>query len=205
MRKTDHSVNVGTMRRGLVLLLVGVCASCARRPLASRQGGGARLPAQERYTPPRDGRLTESQVRTYLAVAREEAAARRRPEDASGDPFDAPEAAATRKLRVGLEEYRWVKEQVLDAEILSGELDSRRRNAETYRKTIASLRGARAASADPGAAETISRQVADLEQEAAENERQLRRPLAPAVAANLALVGRFLKEIEAVGRTPPKL
>ncbi len=194
------------MRRGLLLLALTGSLACGGAPEAQRQAREARRQEMERYVPPADGRLTPDQVRAYLAVVREEAAGGKSAPATSrgGDPFFEPEVAAARKLGLNFEEHLWVKQRVVEAEILADEIEARRKNAETFRRTIASLRAAAGASPDPATRETVARQISELEQEAAENERALRLPPPPAAAANLALVARFRKDLDAAARRAPR-
>jgi hypothetical protein len=190
------------MRRGLPLLIVLAGFACGKSPEQRWQAREQQREANERYAPPADGRLNQNQLRAYLAVEKERAAARRSSasDPSEGDPFFRPEAASVRKLRLNLEEYLWTKQRIVETEILADEMDARRKNAETYRRTIAALRRAASASADPPTREVLSRQIAELEQEAAENDRVLRRPRPREVDDNLALVGRFRKDIDAARR-----
>lgn len=189
------------MRRRLLLIALAGFLACGRAPEARRQAREARRQEQERYAAPADGRLSPDQIRAFLAVAREEVAVRTGAPSPTpgGDPFFEPEVAAVRKLGLNLEEHLWVKQRIVEAEILSDEIDARRKNAETYRRTLASLRAA-AAAGDPATRETVHRQISELEQEAAANERALRQPPPAAAAANLALVARFRKDLDAARR-----
>jgi hypothetical protein len=191
------------MRRGLPLLIVLAGFACGKPPEERWQAREQQREAKERYSPPADGRLNQNQLRAYLAVEKERAAARRSSasDSSESDPLFRPEAAAVRKLRLNLEEYLWTKQKIVETEILADEMDARRKNAETYRRTIAALRRAASASADPPTREVLSRQIAELEQEAAENDRILRRPQPREVNENLSLVGRFRKDLDAARRS----
>ena len=165
------------------LLLLAACGG-------ERSGPQASIPSATRvsppYTPPSDGRLTEKQVGEFLQISGRVP----RPASPAGDPL----ASA---FRMNPDEYLWVRLKILEARIAIEDAEARRRNVETYRKTIASLKSVASVSKDPPTRDSLNRQAGELERELAEAERLLRKPPLPADAFNQALVARRQREIEA--------
>jgi hypothetical protein len=95
------------------------------------------------------------------------------------------------------DEYLWVQLKILEARIGIEDAEANKRNVETYRRTIASLKNVLAVSKDPPTRDALGRQIGDLERELGEAERAVRRPPAPGDAFNQALVARRRREIEA--------
>ncbi|MGH9441646.1 MAG: hypothetical protein ACRD16_05185, partial [Thermoanaerobaculia bacterium] len=142
-----------------------------------------------------------AQVVRYAAFLR----GRPRPPEAEGDLEGASraDAEAARSLGVSLDEIRWIGQKVLDARIRIAEKDAQRRNLETYRATLASLRKAQEASSDPATRSTVARQIAELEKESAELERTVRSPTEKALASNEALVLRFRVDLDSAREILP--
>ena len=148
--------------------------------------------AREHFTPPADGRMTEKQILAYIAASRRE-----RGSDADSGSI---ELDAARRSGMNGEEYLWVRQKVFDAILEIEQADARRRNVETYRRSIEALRKVLAASTDPATRDVVARQVADLQREAAESERAARQSPTPAAAGNEALVRKHWNDIAPAGR-----
>ena len=155
------------------------------------------------YVAPADGRLTESQVAKYVAFLQNRerpAGSRAEPE---GDSRGDRDSEAARSLGIHPDEIRWIGRTVLDTRIRLEEREAEKRNLETYRATLASLRKALDASTDPPTRSMISRQIAELERESGEVERSLRRPSEKALASNEALVLRYRVDLDSARRALP--
>jgi len=178
----------------LWLIPLLAAAGCGRdEPVVPRPA----IPALERpYRPPADGRLTEAQVRSYLASLR--AAESRR----EGKPAAPPPSASRADEDPGPaergshgEEFLWIRQKVLEAEMRLDERAAARREVEIDRKAAAALREASAASTDPSTRESLARQIADLERRASDRDREGRKPGDPSETANDALVSRLRRAI----------
>jgi len=97
----------------------------------------------------------------------------------------------------GADEYLWVRQKVLEAQMRLDESAAARREIEIDRKTARSLQGVLAASTDPETRESLARQIGDLERRASERERDLRKAAPADAAANDALVGRYRRQLAA--------
>lgn len=181
------------------LLLVAslmVLVSCgAPRETENRGPGAAARPRA--YMPPADGRLTESQVAKYVAFLQNRARLSPAEADSEGESRIDREAEAARSLGVNPDEIRWIGQKVLEARIRIAEKEAQRRNLDTYRATVVSLRKALDASTDPATRSTVSRQIGELEKESAEIERSLRRPTEKVLASNQALVLHYRVDLDA--------
>ena len=168
--------------RAIWLLPVVAAAACGggEAPVARAP---AAAPAERLYRPPADGRLTERQVQAYLASLKAPRPAGREPDE--GVVFDGRPAS---------DEYLWVREKVLEAEMRLDERAAARREAEIDRKTAEALRGAAAASTDPATRDSIAKQIAELEKRAADREREARKSGDPAETANDAIVARYRRQ-----------
>jgi len=188
-----------------VLALAMPAAGC-RRPddraaIQERlHGKGAaevvREAAAARYTPPLDGRLTDTQVRMYLSVRerecriREAAAleAQRQREAAAGAAAGAAaDLRAAQELRVNPKEYAWVREQVLEAEAAATSQTLNQRMAAGREQLLARMRRDRDALTDPERRAAAEREIEDWKRGLQASEP----PLVPAVRANVALLARF--------------
>jgi hypothetical protein len=129
-----------------------------------------------RFVPPADGRLSESQIETFLRVRPREQAILDQP---GGDPPEA-EVRAARELGVEPEEYHWVKERIARAVLV--------RYRIAYQdlgrgRMMRDLILARTVVSDPVAREEIGRQI-----EALRNGEPI--PATPAMQHNVGLVAR---------------
>src|SRR5258706_8673064 len=175
------------MSRSPAVALIILMAACRRehsRPQASLPAAARVTPS---YTPPADGRLTERQLAEFLRVARRKA-----------NPAGPAADLASAVVGMNPDEYLWVELKVLEARIAIEDGEANRRNTETYRKTIASLKNVLSVSKDPPTRESLNRQIGELERELAEAERAVRRPVPPDEAFNQALLARHRREIESV-------
>ena len=163
-----------------VFLFLAACDG-DRAPLRTPVPAAARVSPP--YTPPADGRLTERQISDFLA------ASRRRP--AAPAPEASPALSGTNP-----DERLWVRLKILEARIALEDNEASRRNTDTYRKTIASLKNVVSVSKDPPTREALTRQIAELERDLADAERGLRRPPPPGDQFNQALVARHRREID---------
>ncbi|MFN2387242.1 MAG: hypothetical protein ABR576_13320 [Thermoanaerobaculia bacterium] len=164
-------------------LALGAAAPACRRPAAVPAGtparGGTVLTRQ--FSPPADGLLTDADLDLYLKVRR---AAKGRPD---GD--------AARAVGADPERFGWVQARIVEALVA---LDARRIEAdaaETYGRTLASLRETRRGVRDAVTANALDAKIAQLERERA----GLRRAetLPPPVAANARRVAQRRAQIAA--------
>lgn len=182
----------------LWLVPLVAAAGCGREePLARTP---AALPAVERlYRPPANGRLTETQVQSYVASLRSAAARRTEGSPAPGvSPRSSPgpdEEPGSFEGGTGREELLWIRQKVLEAETRLDERAAARREVEIDRRAVAALRDASAASTDPATRQSLARQIADLERRAVDREKEGRKPGDPSDAANDVLVSRYRRAI----------
>jgi hypothetical protein len=137
---------------------------------------------REHFEPPADRLLTDRHLDLYLRVRR---AARER-----------PEADAARALGIDPDEFAWARARIVEALVAVDAARVRQSAAETYARTIASLRQTLQSVRDPQTARTIETQIAALERERA----GMRAPDAlPAdIAGNARKVATRRAELEAV-------
>jgi hypothetical protein len=162
-------------RSCVFLLLVAVTVSgCQRKPVGDRaplQQGTASLMDQvakaPEYKPPADGRLNRRQVEMYLEVHRREGEIRDSMR-AKGDLANLATAdlRAARELGYNPREYAWVRDRVLEAEMLLTTRTLSRQVAESRQALLALLRKQREAVAntgDAGRKAEIDHQIRELE------------------------------------------
>jgi len=135
-----------------------------------------------RFSPPADGRLTDSQIDLFLKVRR--AAGRR------------PPSEVAEEMRADPEELAWVRARIADALIA---LDARQVSeaaADAYAASLARLRETRRTTPDARTAARLDAEIAALEKERA----ALRHPVPSSAATrNAAVVAPRRAEIERVG------
>jgi hypothetical protein len=163
-------------------LYSSLAVACSRedRPAAARPAASRIIPVQK-FVPPSDGLLTDSQIDRYIAVRR---AARGR-----------TEADAARALAVDPDEHAWVRARVLEALVALNEKRVRGSSVETYSRTLAKLHETRAAVKDPATARTLDEQITALEKERAAWKKP--EPSPPSLAANARRVEKRRADIDA--------
>ena len=158
-------------RSCVFLLLVALTVSgCQRKPVdrASVQQGTASLMDQvakaPEYKPPADGRLNRRQVEMYLEVHRREGEIRDALR-AKGDLANLATAdlRAARELGYNPKEYAWVRDRVLEAEMLRATRSLSRQVAESRQALLALLRKQKEAATDAGRKAEIDHQIRELE------------------------------------------
>jgi hypothetical protein len=175
-------------RRGLaVSLLFSIAVAGARC-----RGGKAAAPpprpasAEEalhpHFEPPVDRLLTDRHLDLYVKVRR---ASR-----------DRSESDAARALGVDPDEFAWARARIVEALVALDETRVREASAETYARTIASLRQTLRSVRDPQTARTIESQIAGLERERAGMRRP--DPVPVEIAANARKVSARRAELEVV-------
>ena len=167
-------------------LLAGACRREKTGKAVStvaRAAASAEAALRPDFVPPADRRLTDRHLDLYVKVRR---AARER-----------SESDAARALGVDPDEFAWVRARIIEALVALDESRVRQAAAETYARTIASLRQTLRSVRDPQTARTVESQIAALERERA----GMRAPDAlPAdVAANARKVAARRAELEAAG------
>jgi hypothetical protein len=140
----------------------------------------ARAPA---YKPPADGRLTRRQIGMYAEVHRRERELRRR------NPATV-DLLVARDLGYDPREYAWVRDRVLDAEMLRTTRELDRQVAEARRAILVRLRKQRETARSAGERDGIDRKLRELETPAGSD-----RP-DPAREANAALLKEISTEVE---------
>jgi hypothetical protein len=162
------------MARSWVFLLLGVAlivSGCQRESVpdrvstgqgtASLMDQGAKAPE---YEPPADGRLNRRQIGMYLEVHRREVKIR---DDmrAKGDlaHLATADLRAARELGYNPREYAWVRDRVLEAEMLQTTRSLSRQVAESRQALLALLRKQREAASDAGRKAEIDHQIRELE------------------------------------------
>jgi len=147
--------------------------------------------ATARYTVPADGRLTDGQVRMYLQVRERECRIREAAAlEAQGSRAAAGGAAdlrAAQEIKVNPREYAWVRERVVEAEAAATTQALYQKMAAGREQLLARMRRDRDALTDPAQRATAEREVEDWKRGLQAPEP----PVAPAVRANIALLGRY--------------
>lgn len=164
--------------------LVAAAAGC-RRPAARELPGNLGEVVATAFRPPADGVLTDADLDLYVKVRR---AAKGR-----------TEADAAAAVGADPDRFGWVQARIIEALVA---LDARRIRdaaAETYGRTLASLRETRRSVVNGETARSLDARIAQLERERAGFRRA--DPLPPRVAANARRVAVRRSEIEAVA--PP--
>lgn len=171
-----------TGQAAALALVSALAAACSRedRPAVARAAASRLVPVQK-FAPPPDGLLTDSQIDRFIAVRR---AARGR-----------TEADAARALAADPDEHAWVRARILEASIALDERRVRGSSADSYARTLAKLHETRAAVKDPATARTIDEQIGALEKERAAWKKP--EPSAPSVAANARRIEKRRAEIDA--------
>ena len=151
----------------LLLVALTVCG-CQHKPVADRAPGTASLMDQvakaPEYKPPADGRLNRRQVEMYLEVHRREGEIRDALR-AKGDLANLATADlhAARELGHNPKEYAWVRDRVLEAEMLRATRSLSRQVAESRQALLALLRKQREAAVDAVRKAEIDHQIRELE------------------------------------------
>jgi hypothetical protein len=176
------------------LLMASSCGRTDARAAADdRQRAGAAAVLREasaaRYEPPADGRLTEAQVRMYLAVREREWRLR---EAAANDAVRRREAApadlrAAQELRANPKEYAWVRERVLEAEVAASTQALSQRMAAGREQLLAHKRRELEALSDEQQRAAVERDIEDWKRGLQGSEPTLPAP----IKANVALLARF--------------
>ena len=161
-------------------LLIGLATAACRKPSAAvRSAGLGEAVLARSFSPPADGLLTDADLDLYLKVRR---ASKGR-----------PDADAARAVGADPDRFTWIQARVVEALVA---LDARRIEedaAETYGRTLASLRETRRSVRDAATANALDAKIAQLDRERA----GLRRAetLPPRVAANSRRVAARQAEI----------
>ncbi len=183
----------------------------------------AKKPGEQKYTPPADGRLSETQVRMYLEVQRRAAELRKeaseRLDKQSEKANEAEEVGseeksllegmkafgkvgdvltadirAARELGVNSAEYEWVKGQVLEAYMS----DWYNASAKSFQeKSLRSLKKARDV-ANKQDQDFYDEQIAGLERNLKEQEEKTNAPGQEALRSNVELIRKFKPELDAL-------
>jgi hypothetical protein len=149
-----------------------------------RAAAAAEAALRPEFSPPADRLLTDPHLDLYVKVRR---AARER-----------SESDAARALGVDPDEFAWVRARIVEALVALDESRVRQAAAETYARTIASLRQTLRSVRDEQTARTVEAQIAGLERERAGM--RAPEPLAVDIAANARKVAARRAELEAAGK-----
>ena len=166
------------------------------------------------YQPPADGRLTEDQVEMYLAVRKRELRIREvalqslkdkgeqaEQESRKVSPFEAMKAVgdladvATADLRAAQElghnpkEFQWVKERVLEAQVLATTQALNQQVARSRESLLANLEEQKRAATGAEERAEIDRRIAELKSPAGSSETD------PAGEYNSSLLERYKDEL----------
>lgn len=168
------------------LLAAGLLAPGCRRDPAAPSVPPAKVASgpvlRPEFQPPADRLLTERHLDLYVKVRR---AAR-----------DRSEADAARALGADPDEFAWVRARIVEALVALDQTRVREAAAQTYTRTVASLRETLRSVRDPETARTIESQIAALERERAGMRAPADLPLD--VAANAGRVAARRVELEAL-------
>jgi hypothetical protein len=176
------------VRAACILLLAWVALACRRSPrppapISDGTAAAARaLGIPVPFQPPADGLVTDEQLDQFLRVRR-----------AAKGRTDAENARA---LGLSAEEVAWTRARIVEALAALDEKNVREASAESYSKSVAALRAARAEAATPEQRRTLEDQIAVLDRERA----SLRREDTPtaALAANMRRVAARQADLAAV-------
>lgn len=158
---------------------------------------------RERYDPPKDGRVSPSQVAMYLGIQRamvtrlrDGAAA----PQAENSPLDTGlDEKLARESGANPEEYLWVRGRILDARLARSQRSLHAPLAALLEKSRAELEKSRAVAADDRTRAVVEEQLRAVEAEI-ERERKREKPKEePSTTANLALLEPHLAELDAIG------
>ncbi len=134
------------------------------------------------FDPPADRLLTDRHLDLYVKVRRA--------------AHDRSEADAARALGVDPDEFAWVRARIVEALVALDSARVRQAAAETYARTVASLRQTLKSVRDPQTARTIEAQIGGLERERAGM--RAPDPLPVDIAGNARKVAARRAELEAV-------
>lgn len=144
----------------ILLSTLLILPGCRREPKRSAAKGTTALMDQVAKVPdykaPADGRLTRRQIKMYLDVQRREQEMRKR------NPSTVDLLVAS-ELGYNPKEYAWVRDRVLDAEMLQTTEGLRRQVAEARRAILARLRQQREMAKSAGERAEIDKQIRELE------------------------------------------
>lgn len=176
---------MGPGRRLLAWTLLALAAADCRE--SGQTAGGpvrreARIGPVIRFRPPVDGFLTNRQLDLYIRLRR---AARGRPDE-----------DVARAVGADPEQFAWVRARIVEALVTLDAGRVRAASEESYARAIGALNETRKSVKDRNTLRTVDEQIAGLEKERTSWRRP--EPVAPAVAANAALVAKRRAEIDAV-------
>ena len=168
----------------VVAVLTTVCAGCDSKdpgPGIPTSAPLSRAETRDVYRPPANGRMTVSQVETYLSILdRVRLDLRGARPTPAGDPLTTVPAdvAAARGRGVNVEEFLWVKERVLEADAAAMTARLNASALALLEKTLGDLKARRADAADDGSRKLLAEQTAQFEAEAdrIRRESKLREP-----------------------------
>lgn len=144
----------------ILLSALLILPGCRREPKRPAAKGTTALMDQVAKVPdykaPVDGRLTRRQIKMYLDVQRREQEMRKR------NPSTVDLLVAS-ELGYNPKEYAWVRDRVLDAEMLQTTEGLRRQVAEARRAILARLRQQREMAKSAGERAEIDKQIRELE------------------------------------------
>jgi len=144
----------------ILLIALLILPGCRREPKRPAPKGTTALMDQvakaPAYKAPADGRLTRRQIGMYLEVQRREREIRKK------NPSTV-DLLVAQDLGYNPKEYAWVRDRVLDAEMLQTTEGLRRQVAEARRAILARLRRQRETAKSAGERAEIDRQIKELE------------------------------------------
>lgn len=163
------------------LLLPG-CRRGKSAEVAAKVKASAEAALRAHFEPPADRLLTDRHLDLYVRVRRA--------------AHDRSEADAARALGVDPDEFAWARARIVEALVALDSARVRQAAAETYVRSIASLRQTRKSVRDPQTARTVEAQIAGLERELAGM--RAPDPLPVDLAGNARKVTARRAELEAV-------
>jgi len=187
----------------VVAVLATVCAGCGPKdsgPGIPTSAPLSRAETRDVYRPPADGRVTVTQVETYLSildrVRLDIRAARPTP---TGDPLTTVPAdvAAARARGVNVEEFLWVKERVLEADAAAMTARLNSSALALLEKTLGDLKARRTDAADDGSRKLLAEQTAQFEAEAERIRRESKLKEPDSVRANMKTLEPFRARLAA--------
>ena len=170
--------------------------------------------AKAKYKAPRDGQLTDEQVRMYLQIKEREsqirdeasrAVAQResQPKTASDNPFDAlgdvgelatADLRAAKELGHNLKEYQWVRDRIQEAQMAEVGRNLNQQVAGSRDKYIADLEAKKKGVTDPAKIAEIDKEIQEFRGDA-----QAAAPGAgPGVDHNIQLLAQYKPQLDQI-------
>jgi hypothetical protein len=168
--------------------------------------------AKAKYNAPRDGQLTDEQVRMYLQIKERESqirdeasravAQRESQPKASDNPFDAlgdvgelatADLRAAKELGHNLKEYQWVRDRIQEAQMAEVGRNLNQQVSGSRDKYIADLEAQKKGETDPAKIAEIDKEIQEFRGEA-----QAATPVGPGVDHNIQILSQYKPQLDQI-------